>query len=55
MLDHDNFVAGTKFLQDAIVAEGFVVDDKPKHLEPPVYKQHVGTPHRTEILIEEIA
>jgi Holliday junction resolvase RusA-like endonuclease len=53
MLDHDNFVAGTKFLQDAIVAEGFVIDDKPAHLEP-VYSQHVGKPHRTEIRIEEI-
>lgn len=53
MLDNDNFVAGTKFLVDALVAEGFMVNDSPAHLEPH-YVQHRGAP-RTVITIEAIA
>lgn len=53
MLDHSNFVAGLKWLEDALVAEGFLVDDSPAHLEPD-YAQHTGKPYRTEITVEEI-
>ena len=53
VLDHDNFVAGTKFLTDALVAEGFLVDDSPANITA-IYRQHVGKPHRTIVIIEAL-
>lgn len=50
LLDNDNFVAGTKQLMDALVAEGFLVDDSPNHLTA-TYTQHVGKPYRTVVRI----
>lgn len=50
-LDADNQVAGCKQLIDALVAEGFLVDDSPAHLQA-TYRQHVGKPYRTEVRIE---
>lgn len=50
LLDHDNYVAGTKFLTDSLIAEGFAVDDSPKHLNAE-YIQHIGKPSRTIVRI----
>lgn len=51
VLDDTNFRAGLKWLEDALIAEGFAKDDSPKHwtLDP---HQHIGKPYRTEILVE---
>lgn len=51
LCDHDNIVGGAKQLIDALVAEGFLVDDSPAHLQA-TYRQHVGKPYRTEVRIE---
>lgn len=51
LLDRDNFIAGTKFLTDSLVAEGFMVDDSPAHLTAE-YHQFIGKPYRTIIKIE---
>jgi|SRR6185312_3415875 len=48
ILDRDNFIAGAKWLIDALVAEGFASDDSPEHLIVE-YTQKVGKPHRTII------
>lgn len=53
LLDHDNLVAGCKQLIDALVAEGFLVDDSPAHLSS-TYRQHHGPkqkPYRTVVTI----
>lgn len=50
MLDQDNAVSGMKWLIDALVAEGFLVDDSPSHLQA-TYRQHVGKPYRTVVTI----
>jgi hypothetical protein len=50
LLDYDNYVAGTKFLTDQLVAEGFAVDDSPAHMTVR-YVQHVGKPPRTVVRI----
>lgn len=50
ILDFDNMVAGLKFCQDALISEGFAVDDSPAHLTA-VYRQFVGKPYRTIIKI----
>lgn len=49
-LDHDNFVGGCKQLQDALVREGFFVDDSVKHLTT-TYIQTAGSPARTIVRI----
>ena len=51
ILDRDNFIAGTKQLTDALVAEGFLVDDSPNHVQIE-YKQFTGKPYRTVVRIE---
>lgn len=53
ILDHDNFVGGAKFLQDSLVKEGFLVDDRPECIGQPQYFQHVG-PRRTVVRIEPV-
>lgn len=49
-LDPDNFSGGCKQLQDALVQEGFFVDDDEKHLTT-IYIQTVGKPPRTIVRI----
>lgn len=51
LCDHDNIVGGAKQLIDALVSEGFLVDDSPAHMVA-TYRQHVGKPYRTEVRIE---
>jgi len=51
LLDRDNFIAGTKQLTDALVAEGFLVDDSPQHVQIE-YRQFTGKPYRTVVRIE---
>jgi hypothetical protein len=54
MLDESNFIAGTKWLEDALVAEGFMVDDSPEHVEH-VFHQHIDRKQRrTVVRIEAI-
>lgn len=50
LLDMDNFIAGTKYLMDSLVKEGFMADDSPAHLTA-TYVQHLGK-RRTLIHIE---
>lgn len=50
-LDHDNFVAGCKPIQDALRMERFITDDTLEVIGQPTYEQHIGKPHRTEITI----
>ena len=52
-LDTDNAIAGMKFLIDALVAEGFAVNDHPAHLTLACH-QHVGKPYRTIVRIDSI-
>jgi hypothetical protein len=52
LLDHDNFVAGCKPIQDALRIERFITDDTLEVIGQPHYHQHIGKPHRTEITIE---
>lgn len=55
LLDHDNGVGGCKFLIDALVAEGFAIDDSPDHLEL-IFEQHVSRKeHYTTVVIEPAA
>lgn len=49
-LDRDNFVGGCKQLQDALVREGFFVDDTEAHLTT-TYIQTCGRPPRTIVRI----
>jgi hypothetical protein len=51
LLDRDNFIAGTKWLMDSLVLEGFLAGDSPAHVFAE-YHQFVGMPHRTIIRIE---
>lgn len=51
VIDADNAIGGSKMLIDALVAEGFLIDDSPAHLQA-TYRQHVGKPYRTEVRIE---
>lgn len=51
LLDRDNLIGGCKGLVDALVAEGFMVDDSPAHLTAD-YHQFIGKPYRTIIKIE---
>lgn len=51
VIDRDNAIGGSKMLIDALVAEGFLIDDSPSHLQA-IYRQHVGKPYRTEVRIE---
>lgn len=53
-LDYDNFVAGAKALLDALVTEGFIVDDKPANVTV-TYLQHRATPECTVVTIIEAA
>lgn len=54
LLDHDNFVAGLKAVQDALKIEGFITDDTVQVIGQPTYVQHIGSPYRTEITIEPV-
>ncbi len=49
-LDPDNFSGGCKQLQDALVREGFFVDDDERHLTT-TYIQRIGKPARTIVHI----
>lgn len=49
-LDPDNFSGGCKLLQDALVSEGFFVDDDETHLTT-TYIQKIGKPARTIVRI----
>jgi hypothetical protein len=49
-LDHDNFVGGAKALMDALVAEGYLEDDSPDHVNV-TYRQHKGKPEHTVVTI----
>lgn len=49
-LDYTNYVAGYKFLEDALKSEGFIVDDSPDHVVTQ-YIQHIG-PRHTRVRIE---
>jgi hypothetical protein len=53
-LDPDNFCGGCKLLQDALVSEGFFVDDDATHLTT-TYIQSIGKPARTVVRIGEAA
>jgi len=53
ILDHDNLVAGTKFVTDSLVREGFIVDDSPAHIGRPEIHQLVHeTLRQTRVRIE---
>lgn len=51
ILDHTNLVGGCKILEDLLVQEGFIVDDKPECIGQPQYFQNIG-PRRTIVRIE---
>lgn len=50
-LDRDNFIGGCKGIIDALVKEGFILDDSPAHVSIE-YHQYTGKPYRTIIKIE---
>jgi hypothetical protein len=50
ILDRDNFIAGTKWLMDALVSQRFLVDDSPAHVSAE-YHQFTGKPYRTIVKI----
>jgi hypothetical protein len=52
VLDSDNYRAGTKWLQDALVAEGFIADDTPAVIGEPVLRQFAGKERKTIVRIE---
>lgn len=53
ILDHDNAVAGTKFLTDALVREGFITGDTLAHIGKPDVRQFIdGKIRRTLVRIE---
>lgn len=52
-MDHDNLVAGTKSLRDAMKRVGVIVDDHPDVLECHVLQERSDR-SETELLIEEI-
>jgi hypothetical protein len=51
-LDSDNFRAGTKWLQDSLVAEGIITDDTPAVIGEPVLRQFVGKERKTIVRVE---
>lgn len=55
--DHDNFVAGTKHLADALVASGFMLDDSNAVIPERVYRQETckGSFACTVVRIEPLA
>lgn len=54
-IDPENFAAGTKFLTDSLVAEGFILDDSPKVIGKPTYTQIVSKTERKTIITIEAA
>lgn len=55
LIDHENFAAGTKFLTDSLVQEGFILDDSPKVIGQPTFTQIVSkTERKTIVRIEGI-
>lgn len=55
ILDHDNLVAGTKFLTDALVREGIIEDDSPSHIGRPEIHQLIDSKlRRTTVRIEAL-
>jgi len=55
VLDADNFRGGTKFLTDALVQEGIIVNDTPAVIGEPELKQIVGKERGTRVYVEQIA
>lgn len=53
-LDHSNLVAGTKWLEDALVAEKLIRDDSPDVIGEPIHRQFTGKERKTIVRIEAI-
>ena len=52
-LDHENALAGTKFLMDSLVQEGFLLDDSPAVIGAPILRQVIDKHVRqTRVRIE---
>ncbi len=53
LADHDGFVGGAKYLIDALVKRGVLVDDSLKWIRRPNYEQLIDRKNRrTEIVVE---
>lgn len=56
LLDHENCLAGTKFLTDALVREKFIAGDSPAHIGQPTLRQIIhATLRQTVVRIEAVA
>lgn len=54
LLDRTNLVGGCKSLEDALVAEGFLVDDSEKHYRP-TYQQCASSERKTVVVISGVS